>query len=96
VASGFAGEIGPVGAVVEARANVDGLVLTPLGPYLTPYITIALGSATVSAEGVFRYGVPEKGPKLSYEGSFSLGDLKFTRPPSKEVYLGWGAMQARN
>jgi hypothetical protein len=67
--------------------------LTALQPYLDPFITLTLNSAAVSTDGVFRYGQPGGGPKMSYEGSLGVEKLSLNQPGSKETYLGWGAMK---
>ncbi len=87
------GKVDPVSPSVEANVNLTGVVLTPLQPYLEPFITLTLDSAAVSTDGVFRYGQPGGGSKLSYEGSFGVDKLSLNQPGSKETYLGWGAMQ---
>lgn len=87
------GKVNPFATSVEAEVKVAGLVLTPLQPYLEPYITLVLRSAAVSTQGRLRYGLPGKGPNIAYEGNFSLADLSLTAPNSKETYLGLGAVQ---
>ena len=87
------GKVDPASQSVEARVNVAGLVLSPLQPYIEPYITLTLQSAAVSTQGVFRYGLPKATPKLTYEGSFGLDKLSLNQPKSKETYLGWESMQ---
>jgi uncharacterized protein involved in outer membrane biogenesis len=87
------GKVDPASPSVEANVNLTGVVLTPVQPYLEPFITLTLDSAAVSADGIFRYGQPGGNPKLSYEGSFGVDKLSLNQPGSKETYLGWGAMQ---
>jgi hypothetical protein len=87
------GKVDPASPAVEANVNLAGVVLTPVQPYLEPFITLTLESAAVSTNGVFRYGQPGGGPKLSYEGSFGVDKLSLNQAGSKETYLGWGAMQ---
>ena len=87
------GKVNPVSPSVEANVNLTGVDLTALQPYLDPFITLTLNSAAVSTDGVFRYGQPGGGSKLSYEGSFGVEKLSLNQPGSKETYLGWGAMK---
>lgn len=87
------GKVDPASPSVEANVNLAGVDLTPVKPYLEPFITLTLDSAAVSTDGVFRYGQPGGGPKLSYEGSFGVDKLSLSQPGAKETYLGWGAMQ---
>ncbi len=88
------GKVDPTSPSVEANINLTGVVLTPVQAYLEPFITLTLDSAAVSSEGVFRYGQPQGGPKMSYQGSFGVEKLSLSQPGSKEPYLGWGAMRA--
>lgn len=87
------GKIDPATRSVEAKLSAVGLSLAPLQPYIAPFIKLTLQSAAVSTEGLFRYGLPNAGSKIAYEGSLSLDKLSLNQPGSKETYLGWGAMQ---
>ncbi len=87
------GKVDPASPAVEANVNLAGVVLTPVQPYLEPFITLTLDSGAVSTNGIFRYGQSGGGPKLSYEGSFGVDKLSLNQAGSKETYLGWGAMQ---
>ena len=87
------GKVNPVSPSVEANVNLTGVDLTALQPYLDPFITLTLYSAAVSTDGVFRYGQPGGGSKLSYEGSLGVEKLSLNQPGSKETYLGWGDMK---
>ncbi len=87
------GKVDPATPSVEANVSLAGVVLTPVQPYLDPLITLTLDSAAVSTEGVFRYGQPGGGPKMSYQGSFGVDKLSLSQPGSKETFLGWGAMR---
>lgn len=89
----FQGKIDPLTPSAEVKVSVGDLVLTPLAPYLAPHITLTPQSAAVSTEGVFRYGIPKSGAKLTYEGMLSVDRLNLTQPGSKETYLGWGSMR---
>ncbi|MFH0995842.1 MAG: DUF748 domain-containing protein, partial [Pseudomonadota bacterium] len=87
------GKVNPVTPSVEANVNLTGVDLTALQPYLEPFITLTLNSAAVSTDGIFRYGQPGGGSKLSYEGSLGVEKLSLNQPGSKETYLGWGDMK---
>ncbi|MGV8073553.1 MAG: DUF748 domain-containing protein [Syntrophobacteraceae bacterium] len=87
------GKADPSKQSVEANVKVAGLALSPLQPYLAPFITLTLQSAAVSTEGTFRYGVPGSGSKLGYDGSLNLDKLSLNEPGSKETYIGFGAMK---
>jgi uncharacterized protein involved in outer membrane biogenesis len=90
------GRIDPAAPSVDATIKVADLPLSPLQPYLEPYITLALQSAFVSTEGTFQYGVPKSGSKIVYDGSFSLDKLSLSNPGSTETFLGWAALQVPN
>lgn len=87
------GKVNPVSPSVEANVNLTGVDLTFLQPFIEPFITLTLDSAALSTDGVFRYGKPGGGSKLSYEGSLGVEKLSLNQPGSKETYLGWGAMK---
>lgn len=87
------GRIDPSVPIVEAAVKITDLPLTPLQPYLEPYITLKLHSAFVSTQGTFQYGVPKAGSKIAYDGSFSLDKLNLREPGSEETFLGWTALQ---
>lgn len=87
------GKVDPSAQSVEVKVSVGDLSLAPVQLYLAPYITLTLQSATVSTEGIFRYGDPKSASRLGYEGNLSIGDLSLTQPGSNETYLGWGAMR---
>ncbi|MFH0731010.1 MAG: DUF748 domain-containing protein [Pseudomonadota bacterium] len=87
------GRVDPVTPSVDATINITDFSLSPLQPYLEPFITLTLQSAFVSTEGSFRYGVPQSGSRIVYDGSFSLDKLSLSEPGSKETYLGWTALR---
>lgn len=87
------GKVDPAVPSVDAKVKIAKLLLSPLQPYLEPYLTLALRSASVSTDGALRYGVPKAGSKIAYDGSFSLDTLRLSAPGSKETYLGWEALQ---
>jgi len=83
------GSINPAIPSVEADLQLKDLVLTPLQPYLDPYVTLKLQSAMTSSEGHLRYGMPGDKQKGSYEGSFSLDKLVLMEAGAKKPYLSW-------
>ncbi len=87
------GKVDPAAPSLEAEVKVAGLELTPLQPYLEPFITLVLRSAAVSTQGRFRYGLPGKGANLAYEGNLSFAKLSLTEPNTKETYIGFDALQ---
>jgi hypothetical protein len=87
------GKVDPSTPSVEAEVDVAGLVLTPLQPYLEPFITLVLRSAAVSTRGGLRYGVPGAGANVVYRGGFRLDKLSLTEPNTKVTYLGFDALQ---
>lgn len=87
------GKADPKAPSADLNLKVDGLILTPLDPYLAPYITLTLQSAALSSEGILRYGVPGTASKLAYKGRLNLDGLSLNQPSSREPYIGWGAMQ---
>ncbi len=87
------GTVNPSIPSVEAEVNVSGVVLTSLQPYIEPYVTLVLQSASVSTRGNLRYGVPGDAQNTAYEGDFSLNGLRLTDPGSKKPYFSWDAVQ---
>ena len=87
------GTVNPAAPSVEARISAAGLSLAPLQPYIEPFITLTLQSAAVTTEGLFRFGLPNTGSSISYEGSLSLDKLALNQPGSGETFVGWSAMQ---
>ena len=83
------GSINPAIPSVEADLQLKDLVLTPLQPYLDPYVTLKLQSATTSSEGHLRYGMPGDKQRGSFEGSFSLDKLLLIEAGTKKPYLSW-------
>ncbi len=89
----FQGKVNPTSQSVEAKFNLEKLVLTPFEPYLSRFLDLTLKSAAISAEGLLRYAVPESGSKLSYEGSLGVDNLNLLQPSSKEPLFGFAAMR---
>jgi uncharacterized protein involved in outer membrane biogenesis len=87
------GRVDPTVPSVEANIKVNDFPLMPFQPYLEPYITLVLQSAFVSTDGALRYGIPNTGSKIAYDGSFSLDKLSLNEAGSKETFLGWAALQ---
>lgn len=87
----LSGKVDPSAQSVDTRVNVAGLSLSPIQPYLDPFITLQLQSALLSAQGTFRYGLPKQS-KLIYEGSFGIDKLSLNQPRMKDPYLGWGSL----
>jgi len=89
----LSGTLNPAIPSVEAELNVSGMVLTALQPYLDPYLTLQLQSATLAAQGRLRYGVPGDAQQCVYEGNFSLNQLRFAEAKfPQKTYLGWDAV----
>lgn len=78
---------------VDAKVDIKDLVLTPIGPYLEPFITPSLKSAAVSTRGNLHYGPPDKGGEVTYEGNFNLDRLALVESGSTEPLVGWDALQ---
>lgn len=87
------GTLNPALPSVEADVQVSGVVLTSLQPYLEPYVTLNMRSASVSTRGHLGYGLPKAAHKAVYEGSFSLDKLQLTDTNAKKPYLSWDAAQ---
>lgn len=87
------GTLNPAIPSVEADVQVSGVVLTALQPYLEPYVTLTMQSASVSTRGHLGYGLPKAAHKAVYEGSFSLDKLQLTDTSAKKPYLSWDAVQ---
>ena len=87
------GTLNPAIPSVEADLQVSGVVLTSLQPYLEPYVTLNMRSASVSTRGHLGYGLPKAAHKAVYEGSFSLDTLQLTDTSAKKPYLSWDAVQ---
>ncbi len=89
----LSGRVDPKAPAVEAQVDVADFVLTPLQPFLEPFVTLVLQSAAVSTQGKLSYAVPGGPANLVYDGSFKLSKLNLTEPGSDATYLGLGAMQ---
>lgn len=88
------GTVTPSVPSVEAGVDVSGMVLTSLQPYLEPYVTLKLQSASVTAQGRLRYGIPGDAQKVGYEGNLSLNNLRLADSSStKKPYFSWDAVQ---
>jgi hypothetical protein len=87
------GKVDPTAPSVEAQVNVADFALTPLQPYLEPFVTLVLQSAAVSTQGQLRYAVPGGAANLGYDGSFKLSKLNLKEVDSDQTYLGLEAMQ---
>lgn len=89
----FQGKVNPSPLVVDAKLDVNNLLLTPLQSYLDPYITLTLQSASISTKGTFGYGAPRTKAKIAYDGNFTLNRLRLTEPGAKEPSIAWEALQ---
>ena len=89
------GTVDPGRPAVEAKVKVDQWRLAPLQPYLEPYLTVALSSGVLSSEGRLRYGLPQAGAKLAYDGEVRLDRLRLQEAGNKETLLGWRALAVR-
>ncbi len=87
------GTVDPVLPSVKAEIGLFDVGLTSLQPYIEPYITLKLESASVSARGNLSYGIPGTDAKVMYQGDFSLNNLRFADPQSQKPYLSWDAMK---
>lgn len=88
------GNIDPSLPSVNAGVKVERLVLNPVRPYLSSFITLELESAAFSTEGTFRYGLPGVGQKISYEGALAIDNLRLVQAGASDKYWGWGSMKA--
>ena len=89
----LSGIVNPSIPSVEAAINVSGVDLTSLQPYIEPYVTLVVESASVSTRGNLSYGVPGTAQKTAYEGDFRLDHLRLADADSQKPYLSWDAMQ---
>lgn len=93
-AATVSGTINPSVPSLAAEVQVSGVVLTSLQPYLEPYVTLKLQSASVAAQGRLRYGMPGDAQKAVYEGNFSLDNLRLADAGSPgKPYLSWDSVQ---
>jgi hypothetical protein len=92
-AATVSGTVNPSLPSVEAEVNVSGVVLTSLQPYIESYVTLIMQSASVTAKGNLRYGVPGDAQKTAYEGNFSLNTLRLADSGFKKPYLSWDAVR---
>ena len=92
-AATVSGTVNPSLPSVEADIKMAGMVLTSLQPYMEPFVTLELQSASASAHGHLRYGIPGMAPKAAYEGDFSLNTLRLADSVAKKPYLSWEAVQ---
>ncbi len=87
------GTLNPSLPSVDAVIDLSGISLTSLQPYIEPYVTLKLESASVSAKGKLTYGVPGAGQKTAFDGSVNLDKLLLTDPDAQKTYLSWEALQ---
>ncbi len=66
--------------------------LTPLQPYMEPYVALKLKSALASLKGAFHYGSRTAGAQIVYAGSASLDHLRLTEPGLAKTFLGWDGL----
>jgi uncharacterized protein involved in outer membrane biogenesis len=89
----LSGKVDPKLPAVEAEISVSDFVLTPLQPFLEPFLTLVLRSAAISTKGRLSYALPGGPANLAYDGSFKLSRLNLTEPDSDRTYLGLEAAQ---
>lgn len=89
----FRGTVDLSSPSVEAMIKTSDVNLAALQPYLAPFITLTLESATLSSEGTFRYNLPGQESRIAYQGRINLAQLSLKQPGSGETYLGWNAME---
>jgi len=92
-AAALRGTFDPAARSLVAEVNLNDLELTPLQPYLEPFVTLTLQSALVSTRGNLRLGLAEPGTQLVYEGGFDLNKFQLLEPASSDIYLGWSGLQ---
>ena len=89
----FSGTVDPSVPSVDAKIKANRLSLTPLQPYLEPFITLALKSGSISTQGRFRYGIAKAKAKIAYEGDFSLDELSLFEVGANETFLGLDSLK---
>jgi hypothetical protein len=87
------GTVHPAIPAVEADIAVSDIVLKSLQPYIEPYVTLKIQSASASAQGHLRYGMPKDAQNAVYEGNFSLNNLRLTDSTAQKPYLSWDTVQ---
>jgi Domain of Unknown Function (DUF748) len=87
------GRIDPLAPSVQTDIQVASLSLIPFEPYLTSLASLALASGSFSTQGRFAYQEKESQPRIAYDGTFDIADLKILETASKKTLLGWEHFQ---
>ncbi len=89
------GEISTKGSVdvnqllVDGNVAVQGLDLTQLQPYLTPYLNIKLTKGALSTQGQYKVNGPEN---INFDGSASISNLSLRDTIDREPLIKWNKM----
>jgi len=87
------GTIDPAGSAAEVTLDVANLDLTPVQPYITPYVDVEMLSGRFSTQGTLRYGAEKARAKTVYAGKIQVDDFRVVETGSKETLLGWSSLQ---
>lgn len=87
------GTIDPAGPAAEVNLDVADLDLTPVQPYITPYVDVEMLSGRFSTKGTLRHGAEKARAKTVYVGKIQVDDFRVVETGSKETLLGWSSLQ---
>ncbi|MDB6032134.1 MAG: hypothetical protein JWM16_2472 [Verrucomicrobiales bacterium] len=91
--AGFGAQLSP--ALADVNFKVDRLELSPLGPYLDPYVSLFLVGSKFSMDGRVQLQYTNgAGPNATYSGNLRLEDFSGEDAQSREPILGWGSVAA--
>ncbi len=89
-ASGYAM---PLDGVVDARVDVDSLVMVPAGPYLAQFAYLELKGGKLNVHGDVRaVAAPGAQPDVRYVGDFVIDDLALFDTLKKQDFFGFNRL----
>ncbi|MFN0069371.1 MAG: DUF748 domain-containing protein, partial [Limisphaerales bacterium] len=81
-------------ARATARAEVEGLTLAPLAPYLADFLRLTLSRGTAAAGLEVAYGrTVESGPLLRVSGNAAVRDFAATEAGTRTDFIRWDAVE---
>lgn len=73
----------------DLNITASAVALAPLQSYLSEFAKLRLESGTATAQGRLRYGVPDAGAKLAWEGAVAIDRVLLEEPAAKRPFLAW-------
>lgn len=82
------GTFTPATHAADFQMKLDGLVITPVQPYVAQLTTLKLKNGAISAQGHAVYD----GKAGQYSGALSVQDLNIVEADGRQVFLGWKSL----